>query len=437
VIVPSFNVSKKLKGGNMVKASYNRRIQRPSIRFLNPNIQVSNPLNVTIGNPNLNPEYTNNYELGYSTFVKGTTLNFSGFVRNTNDAIQNVRDVIGNDQSDADTIRTRYQNIGSENAYGLSMFANVTIGKLSLNGGGEVYYASLSNNNDYWLYKASNEGWVASGRVFGSYNLDKGWALQFFSFMRGRRVDLQGTQGGFYMYSLAIRKEFNEKRGSIGIGAENFLQKSIKIRNNTESPIINQNSLNVMNNMSFRVNFSYRIGKMTMENRPRRRRSINNDDLKEGDGGGDGQMGGGDQGQRGNNNVQMPVVGGGQRQGNPAQNKPATQSTIAKPADGTVYEAAGTWNFTFDSPQGGSGVLVIRKENGVYSGTVKTERMPQETALSSVVVNGNEVIASYTVNFGGNTVPVEIKTSINDKDMQGTMAMGQFRTFNLTGKKSE
>jgi hypothetical protein len=52
-------------------------------------------------------------------------------------------------------------------------------------------------------------------------------------------------------------------------------------------------------------------------------------------------------------------------------------------------------------------------------------------------VNGNEVTVSYSVTFGGNTVPVEIKTSINDKDMLGTMAMGQFRTFNLTGKKSE
>jgi hypothetical protein len=63
--------------------------------------------------------------------------------------------------------------------------------------------------------------------------------------------------------------------------------------------------------------------------------------------------------------------------------------------------------------------------------------MQQETALSSVVVNGNEVMVSYTVNFGGNTVPVEIKTNINNKDMQGTMALGQFRTFNLNGKKSE
>jgi hypothetical protein len=437
VFVPSINVSKKLKGGNMVKASYNRRIQRPSIRFLNPNIQQSNPLDVTIGNPELAPEYTNNYELSYSTFVKGTMINISGFARNTNDAIQSVRDVIGNDKSDADTIRTRYQNIGSENAYGASIFANVTIGKLSLNGGGDFYYAVLSNNNDYWAYQASNEGWVASGRVFGNYELNKGWGLQFFSFVRGRQVQLQGTQGGFYMYSFAVKKDINEKRGSIGVGIENFLQKSIKFKTNIESPLLIQNSLNTRNNFSFRVNFSYRIGKMSMEDRPRRRRSINNDDLKQGgDGNDDGGMGGGGieggggAAQRGG---QMPTNRGGQG----VQNRPAQQPATTTPADSITYEAVGTWTYIIDSPQGGSGTIVIKKENDVYSGTIKTDRMPAETALTSVIVNGNDVSISYTVNFGGNTVPVEIRTTISKTEMQGTMALGQFRTFNLTGKKSQ
>ncbi|NJM24941.1 MAG: TonB-dependent receptor, partial [Bacteroidia bacterium] len=136
VLVPSVNFSKKLKNGNTLKASYNRRIQRPSIQFLNPNIQGSNPLNITVGNPNLQPEYTNNYELSYSTFIKGTTLNFSTFARQTNDAIQSIRTNTG------DTIRTDYLNIGKEDAYGTSLFANVNIGgKLTLSGGGDVYYA--------------------------------------------------------------------------------------------------------------------------------------------------------------------------------------------------------------------------------------------------------------------------------------------------------
>jgi outer membrane receptor protein involved in Fe transport len=433
VVVPSVNVSKKLKGGNMVKASYNRRIQRPSIRFLNPNIQQSNPLNVTIGNPNLNPEYTNNFELSYSTFIKGTTLNISGFFRNTNDAIQSIRDVIGVDPSDADTIRTTYQNIGQENAYGTSIFANVTIGKLSLNGGGDVFYAVMDNNNPDPLYRAANEGWVMNGRIFGSYALSKGWGFQFFSFARGRQVQLQGTQGGFYMYSLALRKEFNEKKGSIGVGVENFLQSSIKIKTNLESPVLVQNSVNTMNNMSFRVNFSYRIGKMSMENRPKRRRSINNDDLKEGDGGGEMNNGGpdgGQQQQRGPGNVQMPA-NGGQR-----NHAPAPQNKIAQPADGTVYPVAGTWEFTLDSPQGGGGTIIIKNDNDVYSGTIKTERMTDPTPFTAVTVNGNEVTMSYTVNFGGNTVPVTIKAGFNSADMQGTMSFGEFRTMNMTAKKS-
>jgi outer membrane receptor for ferrienterochelin and colicin len=436
VVVPSVNVSKKLKAGT-VKASYNRRIQRPSIRFLNPNIQAANPLNVTIGNPSLDPEYTNNYELGYSTFIKGTTINLTGFYRNTNDGIQSVRDVIANDPTDADTVRTTYQNIGSENAYGTSLFMSVNIGKLTLNGGGDVFYAMLDNNNPDPLYRASNEGWVVNGRLFGSYNLDKGWGLQFFSFGRGRQVQLQGTQGSFYMYSLAIRKEFNEKRGSIGVGFENFAQSNIKIKTNLESPVLTQRSTNIMYNSGVRVNFSYRIGKMSMENRPRRRtRGINNDDLKEGDGGGDGGMGQQGGGQQGG---APQIQGGGQRPGGAPQQQTPTppQNTLPKPAEGVVFDAAGTWNFTIDSPQGGTGIIVIKKENDVYSGTIKTERMPNETPFTSVVVKGNDVTLTYSVTFGGNTVPVTIKSMINDKAMQGTMAMGEFRTFNLNGKKAE
>jgi outer membrane receptor protein involved in Fe transport len=433
VFVPSVNASKKLKNGNTLKASYNRRIQRPSIRFLNPNAQFQNPLNVTIGNPSLAPEYTNNYELGYSTFIKGTSLNFTGFVRNTNDAIQSLRNRINN----SDTIQTTYQNIGLEDAYGASIFANVMIGKLTLNGGGDVYYAVLDNKSQDPEFRASNEGWVVSGRLFGSYNLNKGWAIQFFGFGRGRQVQLQGYQGNFRMYSIGVRKEFNERRGSIGFGAENFLAPSIKIRNETITNDVVQRSVNTLNNLSFRVNFSYRIGKMSMDGGQRRRRSINNDDLKDGGGDnmgmGDGGAGGGQQrgqggGQFGNGN--RPQTGQGQRPQMPAQNN-------TSPADTVVYKADGTWNFTIDSPQGGNGTIVLNENNGVYTGTIKTNRMPKETELTNVVVKGNDVSFSYPVNFGGNSATIQVQYRVADKKIQGTMAIGQFGSLNLTGQKQE
>lgn len=318
VLVPSINISKRLKKGSTIKASYNRRIQRPSLQFLNPNIQASNPLFVTEGNPYLRPEFTNNYELSYNTFFKTIYLTFSGFARNTNNSIQSIRDTQG------DTIRTTYRNIGQEDAYGFSVFGNINLSnKLTLGGGTDVYFAVLDNKVADPVYQASNTGWVANYRVFGSYNMTKGWGLQLFSFYRGRQVQLQGTQGGFLIYSLSLKKDLASKRGSVGFGAENFFTPRFRIRNELNSPILTQRSTNVLHYISFKVNFSYRIGKMTMENQPRRRRkSISNDDLK--DGGDGGQGGGGAQAPSGGG---APPAGGG-------PGKPGGTAPGQKPAQG-------------------------------------------------------------------------------------------------------
>lgn len=280
-IVPSLNLSRKLANGNMIKAAYNRRIQRPSLRFLNPNIEASNPLQTSQGNPLLDPELTDNYEIGYSTFIKGTTINFTGFFRNTTGSIQAIRNV-----SEGGIISTTFENIGQEQALGLSIFTNINISnKFSLNGGVDTFYAMLDNNLTDPLFAASNTGFVISGRMFGNYTLPKNWQVQLFTFARGNQVQLQGTSGGFAAYGLSMNKQFKEKRGSVGFGVENFLAKEFVIRNQTITPTIIQNSTSALRNMNFKVNFSYRIGKLSMDQGgPRKRKSVNNDDLK---GGGD------------------------------------------------------------------------------------------------------------------------------------------------------
>lgn len=429
VLVPSINVSKRLKNNNTLKASYNRRIQRPSIRYLNPNIQRENNLDVTVGNPELSPEYTNNFELSYSTILKGFVLNISGFARMTNDGIQSVRvpEVI----EGVSVLKTTYQNIGKDNSYGSSIFLNVSLGNLSLNGGTDIYYSMMDNNNPVDSLRASNEGIVASGRFFGGYELGKGWGAQFFSFYRGREVQLQGTRGGFYMYSLGFRKYFNEKRGSLGFGVENFLQSAMKMRTELESPLLRQSRLNTRYNLSFRVTFSYRLGKMTMEQRPRRtRRSISNDDLKD-DRGGDGmQMGGGGEG--------VPPQGtngqGGGRQRNAAPTR-QTPQTRQNADESRVYEAAGTWKYTLDTPQGGGGTIVIVKTSDGYTGTIRRDRAAQETAVEELKVDGNNISFSFPVNFGGNSATARVKAVVSGDEMQGTLSMGETRTLNLTGKR--
>lgn len=420
IFVPSLNISKRFKNGSAVKVAYNRRIQRPSIQFLNPNIQGSNPKNITFGDPNLQPEFTNNYELSYNTFVKGSSINISTFMRNTTGSIQSVRDVNPNVPGG---VQTTYQNIGNEDAYGISVFVNVNAGKLSLNGGVDTYYAVLSNNVPDLRYNAKNSGWVYNARLFGSYNLVKGWGFQFFTFYRGRQVQLQGIQGGFGVYSLSLRKEFVNKKGSIGFGAENFFFPSITVRNEQTSPILNQEIVNVITNLNFKITFSYRIGKMSMEAPRKRKKSINNDDLKD-EGGGDGGQGGGG----------APAGGGGGR----PQLTATTVQPVAKPsvkADTIAYEAAGTWSYTIESPQGGMGTLKIKKEGEIYSGTISSNRSPKENPIKSLVYKNNELSFNYEVSFGGNTAIIAVKGIITKDQFTGTMSVGQFGSFPMNGTR--
>jgi len=299
VLVTSFNMSKTFKSGTW-RFSFNRRIQRPGIQNLNPNVNATNPLNISQGNPNLSPEYANNYEINYSKFVKQTYISTALFVRNNTGAINQIRTVVG------DTVKTTSMNIGVENAYGMNININMNLSnKLMIGGGGDFSYMVLKNNVADPLMNASNEGLQSNFRIFGNYNIGNGWGAQLFSFYRANQILLQGTQGGFGIYSLSMKKDFKNKRGSVGIGAENFLTNGMTIRSETKTPLITQQSTNILRNMNFKINLSYRFGKMSFTP-TKKKKSVSNDDQK--DGGGDATpapaqsmpgMGGGDRGSRG------------------------------------------------------------------------------------------------------------------------------------------
>jgi hypothetical protein len=133
---------------------------------------------------------------------------------------------------------------------------------------------------------------------------------------------------------------------------------------------------------------------------------------------------------------QAPAFGQRNQNRKPAV-KQAPQISLPAVADTVLYKVDGNWDFTMDSPQGGSGAILLKNENGVYSGTIKTNRMTQETPLQNVSVEGNAVSFTYPVNFGGNSNTVEVKYTVSNNDINGTMNVGQFGSFNLTGKRSE
>lgn len=306
-LVPSINVSKSLKGGSTLKAAYNRRIQRPGLQQLNPNPNAANPQMISVGNPNLSPELTDNFEVSLSSTIRKTYLNAAIFGRLTNNAITQIR--IPSDTL-AGGIITTYQNIGVQRTFGSNIFFNTNLtSKWSLNGGIDGYYVymqGLTPDATGESITIKNSGVSIGGRLMSQLQLDKGWSAQFFSFFRGPMPQLQGTMGSFYMYSLGFRKDLANKRGSIGLAAENFVTNGVKMRTNLSSPLLTQVSVTNLYNANVKVTFTYRIGKMSFEQPRRKARSVNNDDVKGGEGGGDG----------GSQQQQAAPASGGQSGGN-------------------------------------------------------------------------------------------------------------------------
>lgn len=281
-LVPSVNISKIMENGMAVKLAYNNRIQRPGLRQLNPNYNAANPQSIEIGNPNLEPEISNNVELSLSKSIKRNYINLSLYARQTNNSI--LRLTTASDTL-AGALITTYENIGKEQTSGINLFGNFFLTpKWSLNGGFDVYYVYMEGQVQTLdgFEVASNNGIVLGGRMMSQISLNKGWAIQAFGGMRGNQVTLQGERTGFGFYSMGLRKDINDKKGSLGFAFDNFLG-GMTMRTTNVSPLFSQESVNYIYNQNVKVTFQYKLGNMKFVAK-KKTRSVNNTD---GIGGGD------------------------------------------------------------------------------------------------------------------------------------------------------
>jgi hypothetical protein len=126
--------------------------------------------------------------------------------------------------------------------------------------------------------------------VNSSYAFPKGFSAQLFGFFNSPRVQLQGRFGGYYNYNLAVKKELFKKKGSVSLGLDNPFNRVVRMKSffqrpETEtSPGFISTDVRNMYRRAVRLSFNYQFGKMDFDAKPRRKKSITNDDAK-GDGG--------------------------------------------------------------------------------------------------------------------------------------------------------
>ncbi|MES2455994.1 MAG: TonB-dependent receptor [Bacteroidota bacterium] len=287
--VPSLTLQRKLGKMNTLKAIYSKRITRPSLQYLNPFVNSSNPQSQTAGNPELSPEVTHSIELGYNMFLGKSVLNTSVYYRRTTGLIEGIAtpiSVVVDGVSQGGTF-TQYQNVGLNNSIGGSLFGNLTLFKIFTitgNINGYTYKPNATNLSSSSISKTSTYV-LYNGFLRGSFTLPKDLIAELFGFGSSPRRTVQGVNPAFTMYGLGVKKQFLQKKMSLGVNVTQPFSDRMNFKSSVQSATLSQTSNFSVPFRSVGLTFGYNFGKMTFSG-PQKRKGVNNDDLKQGDQGG-------------------------------------------------------------------------------------------------------------------------------------------------------
>ena len=272
-ILPNLTISKKIDDGKSIKLSFNSRISRPSSKYINTNTNISDNKNITIGNPNLTPSTSKQVELGYNSFGRKYQGSYYIYYKQNNDLIESILNVRN------DTSITTYQNIGTSSKYGVNYYGSIKFNKITLRTGFNLYSYQAEDSR----FSSNSRSTLLYNYNFGiSLKMKNNWKAEGFGFFRSPSQTLQGSSTSFSMMNFGIKKEFKNRRGSIGIRiVEPFAKNGEKVWiTELSGDNFNQNSERRTLFTSIGISFKYTFGKLNFKSN-KNRSKINNDDVKE------------------------------------------------------------------------------------------------------------------------------------------------------------
>jgi len=288
--IPSFAISKTFENLQTLRLSYSKRIQRPSLQYLNPFRDISNDQFQRQGNPTLSPEVSQTVELGFSKMIKTSMINTSVYFRHTADIIENITRPVEYDGRSVTL--TTFDNIGSNNSVGASFFGSVSPVKGTTFRGNFDIYSYKPNTGSSFTELAGEAKTYALYKAFisGSVTLPKDLIAETFFILNSPRRTFQGENPSFSMWQVSFNKQILNKKAKIGINVVDPFNETKHFKSNLRSPEIVQVQDFGVPFRSIGINFSYQFGKTNFNPQPRKKRGVTNDDLKQ-DGGQTGQGG--------------------------------------------------------------------------------------------------------------------------------------------------
>jgi outer membrane receptor protein involved in Fe transport len=203
-LFPSVHAEYPLNGKDVLRASISTRIQRPEASDLDPFRRFVDPFNFQAGNPDLKPQETDSFELGFE-HRRGATLDLATLYYRHN--IRGLTD-LATDLGNGVLLTTRENLLGSD-SLGVELVVNGRITK-------KLTYR-LSGNASWYRIDASNLGFgmrsasIESGKAGLDWQPDKKDLFQANLSLRGKTLLPQGQVDPMLLVNLGVRHQLSRR----------------------------------------------------------------------------------------------------------------------------------------------------------------------------------------------------------------------------------
>lgn len=255
---PSVNLSYTVNENNMLSLSYAKKISRPNYRFLNPFAYYIDKFTYMLGNPYLNPQYTDGFTLNY-TLYKMYNITLGTDI--TNDAMV---ESMGQDNIKGESWVTRENLARNVTAY-LNINAPFQIGKI------------WSMNNNLTTIYMHFEGPIAGEYADLGSVFFQGRSTNNFKMGKGLSAELSVNYNSPFLYNvykiharwgtdLGINYNFKDGRSSLKLAGTDIFRTQ-KNNISTDFGQFNSNIRQYNDNQTVRLTYTYKFGNLKQQNR--------------------------------------------------------------------------------------------------------------------------------------------------------------------------
>ncbi|NRD24714.1 TonB-dependent receptor [Winogradskyella litoriviva] len=218
---PTFHTSYKVSENVSLQAGYSRRIFRPRLWDLNPFFNIRNNFNIRQGNPDLQPEFTDSYELTSIYKIGKASFSSSLYHKYTTEVIERVSSSIDN------VTTTTPENIGTNASIGFETNGKYSPTKwLTLTGDFNYNYFDRVGTFEAESFDFSGRQW--SSRLGTKIGLPADIDVELTGRYQSSFETIQGDISGYGFLDLGIRKKIIKGKAVVNLGIRDLFESRIQ-----------------------------------------------------------------------------------------------------------------------------------------------------------------------------------------------------------------